>query len=215
MFQHRANRHRSSFPATQLVGADLMNPLGDIFPVAPAIADIDVVDVEPDLPLLPEDIQPPDMLPTVEVASAEATPEESVDAVPDMAPAGAASIEPTLMPVEETPATHPATNAATAEPKVQVVPEVRETTTSGPAMVAARVPGITSTDAPPTKPKKVKKRGEKQEKEGLGGGAGKAKRPRRKSAKAKGTSDMPDLTASDERLPGYGLEAPSGAHSPP
>jgi len=199
MLQRRAMRPRhlnSSFQAAQHIVAASMESLADEFiPVAPAIADIDVVDVVSDLPSLPEATQPADMGPNGFVDSAEAASVESVDAVPGMTPvcADAASIEVAPMVLmEKIAATPSATITATAEPNVQVVTEI---ITAAPA-IGPTADTVTS-GALPTTPKKVKNPRRKPENEGLGGGAVKAKKPRSKSGKKSSISGTADLTASD------------------
>jgi hypothetical protein len=213
MLQRRAisRRLNPSLPATQLVGADLMNPLGgDIFPVAPAITDIDVVGVTTELPPLPEVIQPADMGPKGCVDFAIAAPVDSVDAAPGMAPAPDHAA-PTLTPAEEITATLPAM-ADDVESKVQVATEI---ITAAPTIVAIAHADTVTTDAIPATPKKTKKPRRKPENEGLGDSAGKTRKPRRKSAMESGTSGKLDLTLSEGRSPGYDLGGTSGAHSPP
>ena len=218
MFQRRATRHLhsgSSFPATQHIDADFMTD-DEIIPVAPAIADINVVGVAHDMPSRQDCTRPADIGPKGFVDSAIAAPVESVAAVPGMAPAcaDAASIEvaPTLTPVEETTTTLP-TMTADADSEVQVT----ETITAAPSISAAAPAdaGTVPTGAPPSTLRKGKNPSRKTENVGLGSDAGKTKRPRRKSAKESGASGAADLAASDERLPGYDLGVTSGAHSPP
>jgi hypothetical protein len=218
MFQRHAMRHRrSSLPATQHVVIDLVeSPGDDSFPVAPAITSIDVVDVVSDLPNLPETAQTADMGPKGFVDSAMVATVESVCAAPDRVPTmtdiPAAEVAPTLASAEMITAMPTATNAATAEPKVQAVKEIM---TVVPAIIAIVPAETMPADAVPAKEKKGKKWGKKTENVGLGGGAGKTKKPRRNSAKAKIRSGTPQQGEGQSRLPIYGLDDGSYAHSPP
>jgi hypothetical protein len=198
-----------------LFDADSMRPLADeVFAVAPAIADINVVAVEPDLPHLPEVIQPADIEPTGSVNSVKAAPVASVDAAQDKAPTmaevPASEAAVTLSFVEEIAATLPATNAATAEPELHAVVGI---ITTVPPTIAITPADTVAAGAPLSTPTKVGKRGRKPQNEVLGDGAEKPKKSRRKWAKKSGASEMPDLT-NGEGLPLYDSGEMSGTHSP-
>jgi hypothetical protein len=223
LFQLHAARHRhpnSSLPATQCIDANFMKPLDDdSFTLAPAFDNIDVVGVAPE-PLLPETIQPAVALPAVAVASAEATPVESIVPAPDIAPANIEAL-PTLAVVEEITATFPVMTS-TAMP---VVSPASEIVVVVPAMLAVEdalgtvaPPPIdaapTPAEAPPTTLKKTKKRGRKTENEGLSA-AGRKRKPRWKSATRSGASGTTDITFCEGRMPIYALGGTISAHSPP
>jgi hypothetical protein len=219
MFQRRApRRRRISVPSTRLTKADFLQPQDDeVFPVTHAIAYIDVVGVEPDLP--PEAIRPADIVPQANVDSPEVARMESVNAAPGMAPmANVPAAE--AVPADEIVAPLPAI-AANAVP---VVSPASEIVVAVPAMLAVEdalgtvaPPPIdvapTSAHAIPSTLRKAKKRGRKRENVGLGGGAGMVRKQRRKSAKKSSASGTAEVIGG--RLPGYGRDGTSGAHSPP
>jgi hypothetical protein len=175
--------------------------------VAPAITDIDVVAVAPELPLS-ETIQPADIGPKVSVDSAITAPAISVDAAPGMALACAdsASIEvaPTLVPAEKITTIIPAMLTVGPFEAVSV------TAVSAIGATADTVPA----GAPPLPAVKSKKRGKKAENLGLGIEVRKRK-PRRKSAKESGALWAAEAMECQNGLRGDDQPGTSGADVPP